>query len=101
MAPLRTHHGTLESTAVGDGFREAAPPIDWRSLPPAKSQGRPIMSLNYRSILLALVLLAAAGTASAADAEGDRAVHYPLTMARMQAFYDVQLNLIQAAERDP
>jgi len=59
------------------------------------------MSLNYRSIVLALVLLAAAGTASAADAEGDRAVHYPLTMARMQAFYDAQLNLIQAAERDP
>jgi hypothetical protein len=59
------------------------------------------MSLNCRSILLMLVLLAVAGTAFGADAEGDRAVHYPLTMARMQAFYDAQLNLMRAAVRDP
>lgn len=59
------------------------------------------MSLNYRSILLALMLLAVASTAPAADAEGDHAVHYPLTVARMQAFYDAQLNLIRAAVRDP
>ncbi|HET6806414.1 MAG TPA: hypothetical protein VFH59_13335 [Frateuria sp.] len=59
------------------------------------------MSLNCRSILLTLLLLATAGTALGADAEGDRAVHYPLTMARVQAFYDAQLKLIEAAVRDP
>lgn len=59
------------------------------------------MPLNRRSILLTLLLLAAAGTALGTDAEGDRAVHYPLTMARVQAFYDAQLKLIEAAVHDP
>jgi leucyl aminopeptidase (aminopeptidase T) len=59
------------------------------------------MTLNCRPILLTLLLLAAIGTALGADAESDRAVHYPLTMARMQAFYGAYLKLIQAAVRDP
>lgn len=59
------------------------------------------MSLHFRSILLMLLLLATTGTALGTDAQGDRAVHYPLTMARVQAFYDAQLNLIRAAVRNP
>lgn len=59
------------------------------------------MSLHCRSIVLTLLLLATAGTALGADAEGDRALHYPLTMGRVQAFYDAQLKLMQVAMHDP
>ncbi|HET7674699.1 MAG TPA: hypothetical protein VFL54_04190 [Gammaproteobacteria bacterium] len=56
-----------------------------------------------RGVGLGLVLLAFACTAQAADKAGEQAVHYPLTMQKMHAYFEAMLNMVMAtaASKDP
>ncbi|HET6725159.1 MAG TPA: hypothetical protein VFH85_04055 [Gammaproteobacteria bacterium] len=62
-----------------------------------------LSSCGLLCIVLAFAATVSAAPAAASDAAGDKALHYPLTMAKMHAFYEAQLNIMKAAfaSKDP
>jgi hypothetical protein len=55
------------------------------------------MTAKNHLLAFSLVLLGLAGVVRAADEDG---VHYPLTMARAEAYFNALLNLGKAAQKD-
>lgn len=60
-----------------------------------------LSSCGLLCVVLAFAAVASAAPAAASDSAGDKAMHYPLTMVKVRAFYQAQLNIMKAASHDP